>query len=69
MWMRLKHPHVVRCLGATVDPPQIVIDLMPNGEALDYVGKNPNVNRVHLVSSSVSVEETRCQMWRHDLRY
>jgi len=53
MWMRLKHPSVVRCLGATVDPPQIVIDMMANGEVLDYVGNNPNVDRAHLVSSSV----------------
>ena len=53
--MRLNHPNVVRCLGATVDPPQIVIDMMSNGEVLDYVGKNPNVNRVCLVSSLVSI--------------
>ena len=57
MWMRLKHPNIVRCLGATVDPPQIVMDFVPNGEVLDYVGKNPNVNRAHLVSSLVFVRK------------
>ena len=48
--MRLKHPNVVRCLGATASPPQIVMDLMPNGEVMDYVRNNPNADRVHLVS-------------------
>jgi len=48
--MRLNHPNVVRCLGATTSPPQIVMDLMPKGEVMNYVKRNPNVNRVHFVS-------------------
>ena len=51
--MRLRHPNVVRCLGATTNPLQIVMDLMPNGEVTDYVRNNPNASRVHLVSSLV----------------
>ena len=51
MWMRLKNPNIVRCLGATADPLQIVMDLMPNGEVMNYVERNPSTNRVHLVSS------------------
>lgn len=57
--MRLKHPNVVRCLGATLDPPQIVIDMMPNGEVLDYVGKNPDINRIHLVGPLLFIWKER----------
>ncbi|KAF9644876.1 kinase-like protein [Thelephora ganbajun] len=49
IWMRLKHPNVVQCFGATSKPPQIVIDWMENGEVMDYVQKNPNASRTHLV--------------------
>lgn len=52
--MRLKHPNVVQCLGATTDPPQIVMDLMSNGEVMGYVRGNRGVDRVHLVSSLAS---------------
>jgi len=55
--MRLKHPNIVQCLGATIDPRQIVMDLMSNGEVMDYVGGDPSVNRVHLVSSLTFAEE------------
>jgi len=48
--MRLNHPNVVRCLGATTNPLQIVMDLMPNGEVMNYLKKYPNVSPVHFVS-------------------
>ena len=51
MWMRLKHPNVVQCLGATTNPTQVVMDLMSNGEVLDYMKTNRNADRAHLVSS------------------
>ena len=51
MWMRLSHPNVVRCLGATANPPQIVMNLMSNGEVMDYIRRDRNANRVHLVSA------------------
>ena len=53
VWMRLKHPNVVPCLGATANPLQVVMDLMSNGEVMDYTKRNSNANRAHLVSSLV----------------
>jgi len=67
--MRLKHPNVVRCLGATADPPQIVMDLMPHGEVMDYVKKNPSVNRVNLVSLLVFAGKERIVNVTPYLRY
>jgi hypothetical protein len=64
--MRLNHPNVVQCLGATVDPPQIVMDWMPNGEIMDYVQKNRGVSRIDLVSSrAFAVRERSRSIWRH----
>ena len=57
IWMRLKHPNVVRCFGATAKPNQIVIDWMENGTVVDYVRSNPNTDRTHLVSFLVSIGE------------
>ena len=51
--MRLKHPNIVQCLGATTSPLQIVADLMSNGEVMNYTRRNPDADRVHLVSSLV----------------
>jgi hypothetical protein len=50
VWMRLNHPNVVQCLGATANPPQIVMDWMPNGEVMKCMRKNPEADRLHLVS-------------------
>ena len=50
--MRLKHPNVVRCLGAITSPNRIVLDRMQDGEVMDYLRRNPGANRVDLVSFS-----------------
>ena len=41
VWMRLKHPNVVQCLGATINPPQIIMDWMTRGEVMECVQKDP----------------------------
>lgn len=65
LWMRLKHPNVVQCFGATVDPHQIVIDWMDNGEVMDYVRNNPFASRIHLVSPlAFTAEESHNSMPR-----
>ena len=57
MWKRLQHPNIVPFLGVptNVPPPfQIVCDWMENGRITEYVRKNPEVDRVDLVSRPVS---------------
>jgi len=48
--MRLKHPNVVQCLGATINPPQIIMDWMARGEVMECVQKDPEADRLHFVS-------------------
>ena len=55
--MRLEHPNVVRCLGATVNPPQIVVDWMPEGEVMEHVQKDPKADRLHFVCLPASATE------------
>ena len=50
MWKWLKHQNIVSFIGVTQDPLQFVSEWMPNGTLTDYLGKNPDVNRVDLVS-------------------
>ena len=70
MWMRLKHPNVVQCLGATVNPSQIVMDWMPNGDVMDYMRNNRGASRVHLVSFPVfNTEGPRRSTWSYNFRY
>jgi hypothetical protein len=70
LWMRLKHPNVVQCFGATADPRQIVIDWMENGEVMKYVRKKPSASRTHLVSSLVfTAEELHQSTSRQPPRY
>ena len=57
IWMRLEHPNVVCCLGATVNPPQIVVDWMPEGEVMEHVQKDPKADRLHFVRLSASATE------------
>ena len=49
VWKRLKHPNVVRFLGVTTSPLQIVTEWMPNGTLLEYIKANPSVDRMGLV--------------------
>ena len=50
MWGRLRHPNIVPFIGITTDPLQIVSEWMPNGTLTEFVEKNPDVNRIGLVS-------------------
>ena len=63
--MRLKHPNVVQCLGAVAGPRQIVLDWMQNGEVMDYLRKNPDASRVHLVGFLVFNSEGPCHSTLH----
>ncbi|KAI0252260.1 kinase-like domain-containing protein [Lactifluus subvellereus] len=51
VWERLRHPHILQFLGAGVDeePPFLVMELMINGNALDFLNVKPIANRVTLV--------------------
>ena len=57
LWAKLDHPNILRCFGVTVDPPQILMKWMPNGEAMEYVREHTRVDRVSLVSSSFVARE------------
>ena len=52
MWKRLRHQNIVPFIGVTQDPLQFVSEWMPNGILTDYLGENPGVNRISLVSFS-----------------
>lgn len=49
VWKRLMHPNVVRFLGVTTTPLQIVSEWMPNGTLLEFMRVNPSVDRMGLV--------------------
>ena len=50
MWKRLKHPNIVRFIGATIEPLQIASELIPGGDLTSYIGSNPEADRMALVS-------------------
>lgn len=73
MWKRLKHPNIVPFLGVLVDIPplEIVHDWMENGMVIDYVRKQPRLDRFGVVSGFAcvvtilaDVEHRSCGMWR-----
>lgn len=51
LWVKLNHPNILGCFGITTDKPQIVMEWMPNGTAMDYVQLHKRADRVCLVSS------------------
>ena len=51
MWKKLRHPNVVPFVGVTQNPLQFVSEWMPNGDLMEYLGKNPGADRIGLVSS------------------
>jgi len=61
MWKRLRHQNVVSFIGVTTQPFQIVSEWMPNGILTKYVEKNPNANRIGLVSisSRIALNQSR----------
>ena len=51
MSKHLSHPNIVPLLGATVDPFELVSDLMPGGDLMEYITNHPDVDRHSLVCS------------------
>ena len=49
MWRRIRHRNIVRCHGATLDPPQLALDWMENGNLTVFLEGHPNANRLGLV--------------------
>ena len=50
MWKRLRHPNIIPFVGITTNPLQIISKWMPNGTLMDYLERNPDANRISLVS-------------------
>ena len=46
----MKHKNIVPLLGISVTPCQLISEWMPGGDLAEYIGKNPNANRLRLVS-------------------
>ena len=63
VWKRLQHPNIVPFLGipANIPPFEIVCDWMENDRITEYVKKNPDVNRVDLVSGFILTVTTLCE--------
>ena len=55
IWKRLRHPNIVSFIGVTTKPFQIVSEWMPNGTLTKYVEKNPDADRIGLVSGSSGI--------------
>lgn len=49
IWKRMKHPSIVPFHGATVTPPQLVSEWMPNGDITEYQKNHPQADRLGLV--------------------
>ncbi|PSS36757.1 hypothetical protein PHLCEN_2v1388 [Hermanssonia centrifuga] len=51
VWKRLRHPNILQFFGACsiADPPFMVCALKSNGDAVDYLRRNPSVNRSRLL--------------------
>lgn len=56
-WKRLSHPNILPLLGVSVTASprsfRIVSDWMQNGNVMEYIRSNPEVDRLQLVSSLV----------------
>jgi len=59
VWKRLRHPNIVPFLGVTHEPLQIMSEWMPNGTLTHYVEKNPDADRIALVSLFPLIELDR----------
>ena len=55
IWLGLGHPYLLPLIGISRElfPPKIalVTPWMKNGNVLQYLEKNPRINRLHLVSN------------------
>jgi len=57
VWKRLSHPNILPLLGVSMSKsPQyfrIISEWMQNGNVTEYIGSNPEANRLRLVSLSI----------------
>jgi hypothetical protein len=54
-WQILRHPHVLQVFGVSsldADPPFIISQYNPNGNANEFLAKNPAANRAKIVSTA-----------------
>ena len=50
MWKHLTHPNILPLLGVTITPKfQLISNWMSGGALREYIGKNPNADRLKLV--------------------
>lgn len=75
MWKRLNHPNILLCYGASMNASRfcVVSPWVENGDVLSYTRKNPETNRLRLVSlieQQTTVElnngylaADRCNQW------
>jgi len=49
MWKYMRHPNILPLLGITTDPFYLISKWMPRGDLLQYVGDNPDTDRLKLV--------------------
>jgi len=54
IWRRLRHPNIIPFIGVTTDPLQIISEWTPNRTLTESVQANPGMNRISLVSLSMS---------------
>ena len=52
-WKRLEHPNIVPLLGInmTPSPPQLISDWISDGNLTEYIGNNPEADRLALVGA------------------
>jgi hypothetical protein len=54
-WQVLRHPHVLQVFGVSdldADPPFIISQYYPNGNATEFLIKNPTTDRAKIVSTA-----------------
>lgn len=51
VWKSLSHPNILQFYGANPlsTPPFLVCALMRNGDAVEYLRRNPHVDRIPIV--------------------
>ena len=49
MWKHLEHKNIVRLLGITSAPLQLISEWMPGGSIVEYIKKHPDADRLGLV--------------------
>ena len=67
MWKYLEHPNILPLLGVTITPFQLISTWMPGGDLPEYIKKNPDADRLGLVSVPPAVP-TPCLVLRSAIR-